>query len=64
MGTAAAAAAGVGWGLGDALEGGGVCGFGWSCGLEFLRAGGMGLAGGVGLGGSSLGLPGAADGEP
>lgn len=46
------------------MEGGGVCGFGWSCGFEFLRTGGMGFAGGVGLGGSSFGLPGAADGEP
>lgn len=54
----------AGWGLGEALEGGGVWGFGWSCGFEFLRTGGMGFAGGVGLGGSSLGLPGAADGEP
>lgn len=43
--------------------GGGVWGFGWIRGLEFLRTGGMGFAGGVGLGGSSFGLPGAADGE-
>lgn len=53
----------AGWGLGEALGGGGVCGFGWSCGLEFLRTGGIGFAGGVGLGGSSFGLPGAGDGE-
>lgn len=54
----------VGWALGKALGGGGVCGFGWSCGFEFLRTGGMGFAGGVGLGGNSFGLPGAGDGEP
>lgn len=32
--------------------------------MEFLRTGGMGFAGGVGLGGSSFGLPGASAGEP
>lgn len=51
-------------GLGNALGGGGVWGFGWSCGFEFLRTGGIGLAGGKGLGGSSFGFPGAAEGEP
>lgn len=61
MGAAAWAA---GWSLGEVLGGGGVCGFGWSCGFEFLRNGGMGFAGGAGLGGSSFGLPGAGDGEP
>lgn len=54
----------AGWGLGEALGGGVVCGLGWICGFEFLRTGGMGFAGGVGFGGNSFGLPGAADGEP
>lgn len=54
----------MGWGVGEAFGGGAVCGLGWSCGLEFLRIGGMGFAGGVGLGGRSFGLPGAGDGEP